>query len=696
MPTTAGSWCSKAGIRAVRKPRCHRRRILARDRIRPSNRRTGATPSATVVSGAVTAFTNTTLSVTAPALTAGTYYICAYNGTAANSALASRTTTAGYTVLGSAGTLTLSATRGSSDGGTTLTATDATSAAFGPGTVLEFNNASTCPATYATPGAGVVAATTTTVTATAVTVTQPPMSVDNYTVCAYTGSTGTSAVISGSAANAYAVYGVLSLNTYNGPSAGGNSITATTSGGTFLAGTTVVFHADATVACPATYGTPVANMVATGLRVLTTNKLAFVVPAGVVTPQPAGYRACAYAGGTSGSTLISETSAATPYIVAAPATILSVSPAAGAAQGGTSITVTGTNLLGITGATVGGVPLLNVQSINGGTGFTATTPAHAAGGPFTIAVTTAGGTASKANAFTFSNGIVVSPAKAPNTKPVDVDVQGVGFGAITFSATDTNGATPNAVTGHVYLVNGRYDPSASTTPAGAFKTNDALLECTDVLVISDSELVCTLYLSGDNTQRATLFRLSNAALADASITQGTDLLTSPTDAAFTPADVGLTVSGTGIPAGTTIVSVISATQARLSSRATADVAVGALTLAPPRTTLATNTIDLTAPTTVSNAAAVFQQTDVGRRIVGPGIPAGTTITAVAVDNKSVTLSAPATVAAVANVAVRIGDPPVPNGAYTITVVSSGAVGATGPTYIQSVISSGSTFTVADY
>ena len=38
------------------------------------------------------------------------------------------------------------------------------------------------------------------------------------------------------------------------------------------------------------------------------------------------------------------------------------------------------------------------------------------------------------------------------------------------------------------------------TPAGAFKTNDALLECTDVLVISDSELVCTLYLAGNNPE----------------------------------------------------------------------------------------------------------------------------------------------------------------------------------------------------
>src|SRR5256714_1088202 len=361
---------------------------------------TYATPSATVVSGAVTAFTNTTLSVTAPALTAGTYYICAYNGTAANSALASRTTTAGYTVLGSAGTLTLSATRGSSDGGTTLTATDATSAAFGPGTVLEFNNASTCPATYATPGVGVVAATTTTVTATAVTITQPPMPVDSYTVCAYTGTGATSALISASAGNSYTVYGVLSLNTYNGPSAGGNSITATTSGGTFLAGSTVVFHADASLACPATYGTPGATTVATGLRVLTTNKLAFVVPAGGTT-LAAGYRVCAYAGGSAGSTLISETPASAPYVVAAPATILSVSPAAGAAQGGTFITVTGTNLIGITGATVGGIPLIGFQSINGGTGLPRAASGAAGRGPLAHPGPPPGGTGAQANALTY-------------------------------------------------------------------------------------------------------------------------------------------------------------------------------------------------------------------------------------------------------------------------------------------------------
>src|SRR5206468_1652794 len=119
-----------------------------------------------------------------------------------------------------------------------------TSAAFGPGTVVEFNTASTCPTTYATPGTGVVSVTPTAVTATQLTVTQPAMPMGNYTACAYSGTTGTSAVLSASASNAYAVYGVLDLNTYNGPSGGGNSVTATTSGGTFLAGTAVVFSAD--------------------------------------------------------------------------------------------------------------------------------------------------------------------------------------------------------------------------------------------------------------------------------------------------------------------------------------------------------------------------------------------------------------------------------------------------------------------
>jgi hypothetical protein len=536
-----------------------------------------------------------------------------------------------------------------------------------------------------------------------VTITVPALPVGSYSVCAYSGTAGTSALISASATGAYTVYGVLTLSTSNGPSGGTNPITATTSGGLFLAGTTVVFHADASTVCPATYGSPVTtllgNMVATGLRVLTSTKLAFTVPVGVTT-LPAGYRACAYAGSSSGSVLISETLASAPYIVAAQATITGVSPAAGAAQGDTFITVTGTNLLGITSATVAGVPLKNWTPINGGTAFTALTPAHAAGGPFTITVVTAGGTASKANAFTYTNGIVVSPNKAANNAAADVDVQGIGFGGITFTPTGTNGANPNAASGHVYLVRGQYNPTASTTPPAGFKANDALLECTDVLVISDTELVCTLRLAGDSTQRATLFRAAAAPLSDATMTQGSTTLNSPSDAAFTSNDVGLAVTGAGIPDGTTIVSVLNSKTAVLSAKATADVAVapGGVVLSPPRSTTNTNSIDLTnAPSTVTNAGTTqFKQTDIGRTISAPGyLQPGTTITGVAADNSSVTISAPA-IQAGTTLIVRIGDPAVPVGTYTITVVSSGAVGAGGANYLQSVVSSGSTFTVADY
>lgn len=56
---------------------------------------------------------------------------------------------------------------------------------------------------------------------------------------------------------------------------------------------------------------------------------------------------------------------------------------------------------------------------------------------------------------------------------------------------------------------------------------------------------------------------------DGKVTVGTTTLTSPAKAAFAVGDVGRPVSGTGIPSGTVILSVVSATKATMSKPATA-------------------------------------------------------------------------------------------------------------------------------
>jgi formylglycine-generating enzyme required for sulfatase activity len=88
------------------------------------------------------------------------------------------------------------------------------------------------------------------------------------------------------------------------------------------------------------------------------------------------------------------------YVVPTPApTVSSVSPTSGSTLGGTAITITGANLTGASSVTVGGVAATSVVVFSP-TSITAVTPAGTAGAK-TVAVTTAGGTASLTNGFTY-------------------------------------------------------------------------------------------------------------------------------------------------------------------------------------------------------------------------------------------------------------------------------------------------------
>ncbi|NBP52541.1 MAG: transporter, partial [Actinobacteria bacterium] len=91
-------------------------------------------------------------------------------------------------------------------------------------------------------------------------------------------------------------------------------------------------------------------------------------------------------------------SKAAAFTYAALPTIATITPAAGPTSGGTSITITGANLLGAT-VTVGGAPATAVVAI--ATKITAKVPAASAGLQ-DIVVTTPGGTVTKAGGFSFS------------------------------------------------------------------------------------------------------------------------------------------------------------------------------------------------------------------------------------------------------------------------------------------------------
>ncbi|MEY4226815.1 MAG: hypothetical protein RL190_1572, partial [Actinomycetota bacterium] len=93
-------------------------------------------------------------------------------------------------------------------------------------------------------------------------------------------------------------------------------------------------------------------------------------------------------------------SAAFRYGLAAP-TIAGVSPSAGPLAGGTTITISGTELTDATRVTVGGVPATRVTVVNATT-VTAVTPAHAAG-TVAVALAAPGGAVSAAAAFTYAD-----------------------------------------------------------------------------------------------------------------------------------------------------------------------------------------------------------------------------------------------------------------------------------------------------
>jgi hypothetical protein len=705
-------------------------------------------PTFTIVS-------TTSMSITVPAglalpatpvMASASFFVCVYAGTTnASSTLVSGSSTPAYAIVPNPS---LNTNTGPDKGGNTLTLTAPTGTFTGTPAV-EFQYRGTGAAAGCSSGfQAAVTPVSSTGTQTAGVVVVPPANVTipasqtakltvavpatlalnadqssaEYHLCVYSGNTpSTSQIVAGTlATQPYVVAGAaLTLNTYKGPSPAGNTLTATVSADTFVTGAVGVefqYVGTGSNGCTPTYKTGanitassatvqtggIVEVPAANLKVLSGTKLAITVPLGTNASTPKGlyllgspaqvsadYNVCVYNGSTNNSsTLIAGTQQA--YTISPKSVVNSVTPATGSAQGSTKITVSGTFPSAITSASIGGVNLTGIVLVSPTT-FTAVTQAHVAGGPYPIVVSTAGGTTTSAALFSFANAINVTPATASNDRNVDVDVQGVGFSSITFSGT--MGTTPNDANGHVYLVKGVYDPTKINT---SFKLNPQTLECLDIFVVSDNELACTMHLTGDGNRVA--YPSSGLTLTDGVTANGSYNLNSALST-FTTAHIGMAVSGQGIPSGTTITTIVDANNVLLSNKATNTLNSGAATLAAPRTGLTASTDIAVNANKVTGAG--FLAGDVGRLISGPGIRPGTTITAVN-GTTDATLSQPATATATSSANYSVGVVPVPVGVYTVTVVSDGALDvqaggtAVDSGFSQSVVSSGSTFTVADF
>ena len=304
-------------------------------------------------------------------------------------------------------------------------------------------------------------------------------------------------------ASAAAVAGTLSAS--SGPSAGGNTLTMTTASAKFFTGLAIEFQykATATTTCSAAYSSAVAVTSTAGIvvvsspKILSSTKVAFTVPATVAlqgSATSANWLVCVYPGTNTTTSLLS---ASAGYTIAAKPTLANsgaISPASGPALGGGTVTITGTNFITGMTAKIGSAALTGLTVVSSTTA-TAVVPPQAAGSAMSLTVTTTGGTATKASAYTYTNGIIVTPNTTPTaTAATDLDILGVGFssldfaGAVSGGSFKTDGTAPSDAGAHVYIVAGAYDPTDNSSA----KTVAEAGECVNVLVVSDTELICTL------------------------------------------------------------------------------------------------------------------------------------------------------------------------------------------------------------
>lgn len=626
--------------------------------------------------------------------------LCVYNGTVAGTTAAVHDTAPPtFTVVPGA---TFAPNNGPSGGGNTLTFTmPATSPVFTATPGLSFSE-TPCPGTYGTPGNK--AATATRISNTQVSAVVPAGVIGTgpsspFFACFYTGTGGGATLIGGGASTYTVALPPITLSSTVGPWSGLNGVSIE-SPNEFLLGVSApgaLLSSSAT--CPTTFtaasGYTVVHPAAGKVRKVSNTRLALTVPplAASGPSTPTQFQLCVYNGTSAGTSALV---AAAPYTAAVVHSLSSVSPVSGTALGGTLITVTGSGFPTTPGsimATLGGLPLLDITPVNEAT-FTARTPMHGVERNVPLVVTTPVGTKSLASAYSYLNGIAVSP----NTASTDMDsvpvaVKGVGFLSTTFSTTPSDA--------HIYLVRGAYNPA---NDGSNNKINGAVSECSDVLPISDNELICTLRLdqrlnaAGAITPEIAVGRSSGAVTLT---TVTTSRLVVASASLFTADDIGKSITQTAgtasaIPADATIVDVLNATNAIISIKPTVAAADAVVTIGPAAVRT-NNTVDTTNGQAAFTAADnAFTSADLGRVITGTGIPTGATIIGIAANGAGGTLSANAS-ADGTNITASMYEPlGVPAGAYVLTFVTNGSMGVdtTAVTYSQSTVSGSSAFTVA--
>ena len=249
---------------------------------------------------------------------------------------------------------------------------------------------------------------------------------------------------------------VTAVSPTSGPAAGGTSVTIT---GTNLTGATAVkFGATA----------------ATGVVVNSATSVTATSPAGTGTVDVT----VTTPGGTSATSAADHFT----YLAAAAPTVTAISPTSGPTAGGTSVTITGTGLIGATAVKFGATAAPGVV-VNSATSVTATSPAGT--GTVDVTVTTPNGTSatSAADHFTYVTGVAptvtgVSPTSGPAAGGTSVTITGTGFTgatAVKFGARAATHVVVNSatsVTATSPTGTGTVDVTV-TTPGGTSATSAA-------------------------------------------------------------------------------------------------------------------------------------------------------------------------------------------------------------------------------
>ncbi|MGH7019824.1 MAG: IPT/TIG domain-containing protein [Brevundimonas sp.] len=365
---------------------------------------------------------------------------------------------------------------------------------------------------------------------TQITATSPANSAGVYDITVTT-SGGTSATSAADQFTYVAAPTVTSISPTSGPSMGGTSVTIT---GTNFSGVTAV-----------TFGATAAS----GFTVNSATQITATAPAGSAGTVDVRVTA---GGGTS------ATSVADQFTYLAAPTVTSISPSSGPSTGGTSVTISGTNLSGVTAVTFGATAASDF-TVNSATQITATAPAGS--GTVDVRVTTAGGTSatSAADQFTYLPAPTVtsiSPTSGPSTGGTSVIITGTNFSgvtAVTFGGTAASSLTyngPTQITATAPAGTGTVDVRVTTgggtsaTSAADQFTYDGAPTVTSISPTSGPSTGGTsVTITGTNLSGATAVTFGATAASGFTVNSATQITaTAPAGSAGT-VDVRVTTAG---------------------------------------------------------------------------------------------------------------------------------------------------------